>query len=331
MREITYADATREGLREEMLRDESVILFGEDIAVYGGLFGVTRGLQDEFGSDRVRDTPIAENGIAGLAMGAALAGMRPVAEIQFADFTLLTMDQIVNHAAKSRYMFGGQAGVPIVVRTQVAARRIGAQHSQSPEAWFGHAPGLKVVLPASAADAKALLKTAIRDDDPVIFIEHGQLYFKKGLVPDGDVAVPFGVANVARKGEDVTIVAISRMVGEALTAADELSKDGIEAEVVDPRTIAPLDLDTIIESATKTGRLIVTHEATTMYGVGAEIVAGVVGEAHGQLSAPPRRIGGLYAPMPYNKALEAAVLPSVSQIIDAARELCGERAVSHSA
>jgi len=278
-RVITYAEALNEALREEMRRDATVFVMGEDVAGWGGggVFGVTKGLAEEFGTERVRDTPISEEAIAAVAIGAAATGSRPVAEIMYVDFIGLAMEPIVNQAAKLRYMFGGKARVPMVIRAQEGAGRgNAAQHSQSLEAWFCHIPGLKVVTPSTPADAKGLLKTAIRDDNPVIFLEHKVLYFTKGAVPAGDVLVPFGVADVKREGRDVTVVGIHTMVGKALQAAETLAEEGIELEVIDPRTLVPFDEETIIESVKKTGRLIVSHEAYTRGGYGGEIITRVV-------------------------------------------------------
>src|SRR6202048_3834196 len=279
-RQITYAEALNEAIREEMRRDSTVFVMGEDVAGWGdgGVFGVTRGLVDEFGTERVRDTPISEEAIAAVAIGAAATGSRPVAEIMYVDFIGLAMEPIVNQAAKLRYMFGGKARVPMVIRAQEGAGRgNAAQHSQSLEAWFCHIPGLKVVTPSTPADAKGLLKSAIRDDNPVIFLEHKVLYFTKGAVPAGaEHYIPFGVADVKRVGKDVTVVGIHTMVGKALQAADQLAEEGIELEVIDPRTLVPLDEQTIIDSVKKTGRLIVSHEAYRNSGFGAEIVARVV-------------------------------------------------------
>src|SRR5437764_2299059 len=324
VREITYAEALNEALREEMRRDAAVFVMGEDVAGWGGggIFGVTKGLSDEFGTERVRDTPISEEAIAAVAIGAAATGSRPVAEIMYVDFIGLAMEPIVNQAAKLRYMFGGKAKVPIVIRAQEGAGRgNAAQHSQSLEAWFCHIPGLKVVTPSTPADAKGLLKSAIRDDNPVIFLEHKVLYFAKGPVPEGDYTVPLGVADVKREGKHVTVVGVHTMVGKALKAAEQLAEEGIELEVIDPRTLVPLDEQTIIDSVKKTGRLIVTHEAYTRGGYGAEIISRVVNSAFDYLDAPPQRVCARDVPVPYNATLETAALPQVEDLVAAARAL----------
>ncbi len=324
-RVITYAEALNEALREEMRRDSTVFVMGEDVAVWGGggIFGVTKGLVEEFGTERVRDTPISEEAIAAVAIGAAATGSRPVAEIMYVDFIGLAMEPIVNQAAKLRYMFGGKARVPLVIRAQEGAGRgNAAQHSQSLEAWFCHIPGLKVVTPSTPADAKGLLKTAIRDDNPVIFLEHKVLYFSKGPVPsDPEFTVPLGVADIKRVGSDVTVVGIHTMVGKALQAAEQLSAEGIELEVIDPRSLVPLDEETIIESVKKTGRLIVSHEAYTRGGFGAEIVSRVVDAAFDYLDAPPVRVCARDVPVPYSAVLETAALPQVEDLVTAARAL----------
>jgi pyruvate/2-oxoglutarate/acetoin dehydrogenase E1 component len=323
-RVMTYAEALNEALREEMRRDSSVFVMGEDVAVWGGggVFGVTKGLVEEFGSERVRDTPISEEAIAAVAVGAAATGSRPVAEIMYVDFIGLAMEPIVNQAAKLRYMFGGKAKVPMVIRAQEGAGRgNAAQHSQSLEAWFCHIPGLKVVTPSTPADAKGLLKTAIRDDNPVIFLEHKVLYFTKGPVPAGDVTIPLGVADVKRQGRDVTVVGIHTMVGKALQAAEKLAEEGIELEVIDPRSLVPLDEETIIESVKKTGRLIVSHEAYTRGGYGAEIISRVIDNAFDYLDAPPLRVCAKDVPVPYSAILETAALPQVDDLVAAARAL----------
>src|SRR6266516_4238870 len=323
-RQITYAEALNEALREEMRRDPAVFVMGEDVAVWGGggVFGVTKGLVDEFGSELIRDTPISEEAIAAVAIGAAATGSRPVAEIMYVDFIGLAMEPIVNQAAKLRYMFGGKARVPIVIRAQEGAGRgNAAQHSQSLEAWFCHIPGLKVVTPSTPADAKGLLKTAIRDDNPVISLEHKALYFAKGPVPQGDHTIPLGVADIKREGRDVTVVGVHTMVGKALKAAEQLAEEGIELEVIDPRSLVPLDEQAIIESVKKTGRLIVSHEAYTRGGYGAEIISRVVNSAFDYLDAPPLRVCARDVPVPYSAVLETAALPQVEDLVAAARAL----------
>jgi len=307
-----------------MRRDTTVFVMGEDVAGWGGggVFGVTKGLADEFGAERVRDTPISEEAIAAVAVGAAATGSRPVAEIMYVDFIGLAMEPIVNQAAKLRYMFGGKAKVPMVIRAQEGAGRgNAAQHSQSLEAWFCHIPGLKVVTPSTPADAKGLLKTAIRDDNPVIFLEHKVLYFTKGPIPSGDVSIPFGIADVKRQGKHVTVVSIHTMVGKALQAAEQLAEEGIELEVIDPRTLVPLDEQTIVDSVKKTGRLIVSHEAYTRGGYGGEIITRVVEAAFDYLDAPPLRVCARDVPVPYAAALETAALPQVDDLVIAARAL----------
>jgi len=323
MREITYAEAIREALAQEMRRDPRVFLLGEDLGVYGGAFGVTRGLIDEFGPERIRDTPISEAVIAGAAAGAGLTGTRPVAEIMFMDFTTLAMEQLVNQAAKTRYMFGGKAQVSMVLRTPAGSGTgAAAQHSQSLEAWFVHVPGLKVVMPSTPYDAKGLLLSSIRDGNPVIFIEEKVLYRMKGPVPEEEYAVPLSVAEVKRQGRDVTIVAIGVMVQRALAAAEKLAKEGIEVEVVDPRTLKPYDAQPMVDSVIKTGRLLVVHEAYKTCGFGAEISAMISeGPAFLHLNAPIRRLAGLDIPIPYNRTLEYHAVPQEENIIAAVREL----------
>jgi pyruvate dehydrogenase E1 component beta subunit len=323
-RQLTYAEALNEALREEMRRDPAVFVMGEDVAVWGGggVFGVTKGLVEEFGTERVRDTPISEEAIAAVAVGAAATGSRPVAEIMYVDFIGLAMEPIVNQAAKLRYMFGGKARVPLVIRAQEGAGRgNAAQHSQSLEAWFCHIPGLKVVTPSTPADAKGLLKSAIRDDNPVIFLEHKALYFSKGPVPEGDYVVPLGQAEIKRIGRDVTVVGIHTMVGKALKAAEELAESGIELEVIDPRSLVPLDEQAIIDSVKKTGRLIVSHEAYTRGGYAGEIISRVVEAAFDYLDAPPIRVCARDVPVPYSAVLETAALPQVEDLVAAARAL----------
>jgi len=319
MREVTIRDALREALREEMYRDKSVFLLGEDIGRYwGGAFGVTKGLAEEFGDERVRDTPISENAIIGVGVGAAITGMRPVAEIMFGDLTALAVDQICNQAAKIRYMFGGQVDVPLVIRTPFGAGvNIASHHSQSLEAWFMHTPGLFVATPSTPYDAKGLLKTAIRGNNPVLFAEHKLLYPVKGLVPDDEYTVPFGVAEVKREGNDVTIVATLYMVHEALNAAEQLNKEGISTEVVDPRTLSPLDTKTIVESVKKTGRLVIVTEDSKTAGVSAEIAAVVAEEALDYLDAPIKRVAEPNTPIPFSPSMEKFVIPSEISIVQA--------------
>ena len=323
MREITYAEALREGLREAMRADSSVFLLGEDIGVYGGAFGVTAGLLQEFGEERVRDTPISEAAIAGACVGAALAGMRPVGEIQFMDFVTLSMEQLVLQAAKIRYMFGGKASVPMVLRMPGGSGTgAAAQHSESLEAWFTHVPGLKVVMPSNAYDAKGLLLSAIYDNNPVIFVEHKLLYKTKMAVPEEPYRVPISATAVVREGRHVTVVALSIMVSRALEAAVQLAAEGIELEVLDPRTLTPLDDAPIIASVKKTGRALVVHEAVQTGGFGAEIVARIAdSEAFDYLEAPLRRLAGLDVPIPYNRNLERAAVPQVDDIVREARKL----------
>ena len=323
MREITYAEAIREALRQEMGRDESVFLMGEDVGTYGGAFGVSYSLIDEFGEERVRDTPISEAGIMGAATGAALVGMRPVAEIMFMDFTTIAMDQLVNQAAKLRFMFGGKATVPLVLRTPGGSGTgAAAHHSQSFEAWFVHVPGLKVVMPSTPYDVKGLLLSSIRDDNPVVFVEHKLLYKTRGPVPEEPYTIPLGVADVKRAGRDVTIVATSIMVPRALEAAAALVEDGIEAEVVDPRTLKPFDDETITNSVIKTGRALIVHEACKTGGVGAEIAARIMESgAFDYLDAPIRRLAGLDIPVPYNRNLERHRVPQVEDIVRAVKDL----------
>lgn len=322
MRELFYKQAVSEALREEMLRDERVFLLGLDIGRFGGTLKATDGLWEEFGEERVKDTPLSEAAIAGAAVGAAMTGMRPVAEIMYIDFTTIAMDQICNQAAKLRYMSGGQARIPVVFRTQEGAGKCSAaQHAQSLETWFAHIPGLKVVLPSTPYDVKGLLKTAIRDDAPVVFIEHKMLYNNKGEVPEEEYLIPFGQANICRTGSDVTIVALSRMVLKALEAADELAKEGISAEVIDPRTIEPLDLDTIINSVKKTGHLIVTHEGYTRCGFGAEIAAQIMENAMDYLEKPVKRVCGLNVPIPFAPEMEDFVIPNTTKLIHSVKEI----------
>ena len=319
MPEQTYLDAIRAGLEEEMRRDSSVYHFGEDVAL-GGPFGVTKGLAETFGVNRLVNTPISEATVMGVTIGAATAGLRPVVEIMFIDFITLAMDQLVNHAAKLHYMSGGQLKIPLTVRVQCGiSGAMGAHHSQSLESWLAHVPGLKVVMPSNPADAKGLLKSAIRDDNPVVFIEHRGLYWTKGEVADGETVVPIGKASVLRQGEQITVVALSSMVGPALTAAEDLATEGISAEVIDPRTISPLDIETIASSVKKTSRMIVVHEAVEQGGIGAEIVAQVQQQAFHYLDSPIARVAAPFAPVPASPPLEKRFLPNRDKIIEAAR------------
>ena len=322
--ELTYQEAIREALREEMVRDESVFLLGEDIGVHGGAFGVTRTLHDQFGPERVRNTPISENTIAGVATGAALVGMRPVAEIMFVDFSGLAMDQICNQAAKLRLMTGGQCKVPMVIRMAQgggAGKSTAAQHSQSLEVWYAHVPGLKVVLPSTPYDAKGLLKSAIRDDNPVVFLEHKLLYSFSGLVPDGDYALPLGRCDVKRTGGDVTVVASGYMVWHAMMAARILAAEGIDVEVVDVRTISPLDEDTIGESVRKTGRAVLVAEACRSYGPTGEWGMVVMEQAFDYLEAPIVRLTGRHSPVPFADSIENGFWPDTGDVVSAIRKV----------
>jgi pyruvate dehydrogenase E1 component beta subunit len=325
MPEKLYIEALREGLREEMLRDENVFIIGEDVGLYGGAFGVTKGLFQEFGEDRVKDTPISEAAIAGAAVGAALCGMRPVAEIMFFDFFTIAMDQLVNQGAKNRYMFGGKAKVPMVIRGPMGCGTgAAAQHSQSFPAVFAHFPGLKVVMPSTPYDVKGLIKASIRDDNPVVFAEHKLLYKVKGEVPEEDYIVPLGKADVKRKGKDITVVAGSIMVIRALEAAKQLEKEGIDVEVVDPRTLKPLDMDTIVSSVKKTGRVVIVEDDPISFGWGAEVAAGIASSsAFDYLDAPIKRLAGLDIPIPYNPNLEKHAVPQVEDIIKGIKETLG--------
>lgn len=321
-REVYFTEALREALAEEMDRDPEVFLLGEDIGVYGGCFGVTRGLLAQYGPERVRDTPISEAGVVGLAVGAAILGARPVVEVMFMDFITLAMDQIVNHAAKFRYMYGEQARVPLVIRCPGGAgRAYGATHSQTLEAWFLHVPGLKVAAPATAADAKGLLKSAIRDDNPVIFLENKVLYQSRERIPDGEYTIPLGRARHVCEGSDVTIVAYSRMAREAERAAAMLAEDGIGADVIDLRTLVPLDMETVVQSVSKTGRVVLVEEGTRTGGVCAELGMRLFEEAWDRLDAPIHRVTAPDIPIPFAPELEAAVIPSATDIAAAARAL----------
>lgn len=320
---ITYIQALRDGIREEMKRDERVFIMGEDVGLYGGAFKVTSGLLEEFGEDRVRDTPISEAVIAGAAAGSALTGMRPIAEIMFSDFITIAMDQLVNQAAKIRYMFGGKAKVPMVLRApQGSGTGAAAQHSQSLVALLTHIPGLKVVMPATPYDVKGLIKSAIRDDNPVIFIEHKLLYYTKGEVSREEYVIPLGKADIKREGDDITIVAGSIMVTRALEAAEELEKKEIKVEIVDPRSLVPFDTETIIESVIKTGRVVVVEDDCKNAGWGAEVAAKIAeSEAFDYLDLPIKRLAGLDTPIPYNPNLERAVVPQVNDIVRTVEEM----------
>jgi len=321
MPELTYWEALNEALREEMTRDARVFLLGEDIGVYGGAFGVTRGLLAEFGPERVRCTPISEGSVVGCGIGAAITGMRPVVEIMFMDFLTLAMDQIANHAAKFRYIYGPQVRVPMVIRTPAGGgRSYGATHSQSLEALFLHVPGIKIVTPATPADAKGLLTASIRDDNPVLFVEHKKLYSESGPVGDEPV-LPIGRAMIRREGSDVTLVAYSYHVKLAMIAAEDLAREGIEAEVIDLRTLAPMDTETILDSVRKTGRLVIVEEGTRTGGVGAEVAARVAEHAYEYLDAPVRRVAAADLPIPFSAPLEDAMLQDEDAVTAAVRGL----------
>ncbi len=324
VREITLGQAIREAIAEEMRRDPQVFIMGEDVAEAGTPFKVLSGLVEEFGTSRVIDTPISEAGITGMGVGGAMTGMRPIVDIMFGDFIALAMDQIVNQAAKVHYMSGGKLKVPLVVRTTMGAtRRTAAQHSQSLQAWVSHVPGLKVVLPSTPYDAKGLLKTAIRDDNPVIFFEDKMMYQLKGLVPEGDYTIPFGVADIKRAGTDITIVATSSMVQIALAAAELLEQLDISAEIVDPRTTFPLDKDVLIASAKKTSRVIVMDEGYERYGVTAELAAVIAEGAFYYLDAPVKRLGAMDVPVPFSPVLEDLTVPTAASVVEVAKTLCG--------
>jgi len=323
-RELTLGEAVREALAEEMRRDPRVFICGEDIAEAGTVYKVLNGLVEEFGAERVLDTPISEAGFTGMAVGAAMTGMRPVVDVMFGDFSTLVMDQMVNQAAKIHYMSGGKWKVPMVMRATLGAtRRSAAQHSQSLHAWFCHIPGLKVVLPSTPYDAKGLMKTAIRDDNPVVFFEDKMMYRLKGPVPAEDYTIPFGVADIKRAGTDVTIVATSSMVQVALGAAKLLEQAGISAEVIDPRTVWPLDEKTLVESVKKTSRAIVVDEGYGRYGVTAEIASVIAEGAFFNLEAPVKRMGAMHVPVPFSPPLEDATVPTEQAVFEAAKALCG--------
>ncbi len=325
MREITYAEAIKEAMSEEMRRDENVMFLGEDIGIYGGAFGVSRGMIEEFGEERVRDTPITEMAITGAAAGAAMTGLRPIAELMFSDFMMLAMDQLANQAAKNRFQFGGQASVPMVLRAPGGSGTGAAeQHSQSLEAWVCHVPGLKVVIPSTPYDAKGLLKASIRDNNPVVFLEQKLLYRTKGDVPEenDDYIVPLGEADIKREGKDVTIVTYGRMVQRSLEVAENFAREGVDIEVIDIRSLVPLDKECLINSAKKTGKVVVVHEACQTGGFGGELSSVIVdSEAFFYLDAPVKRVGGLDVPIPYNPNLEAQVVPTVDSISTAIREM----------
>jgi len=325
-REITYLEAIREAMSQEMRRDEKVFLLGEDIGVYGGGFGVTKGMLEEFGPERVRDTPISEAAIAGAATGAALMGMRPIMEIMFMDFITISMDQISNQAGKMRFMFGGNCSIPMVIRTPAGSGTGAAeQHSGSVENWFVHMPGIKVVAPSTPADAKGLLITAIRDNNPVLFEEHKLLYRTKGIVPEDLYTIPLGKADVKRPGKDLTILTYSNEVLHSLEAAEILAKEGIDIEVVDLRSLKPLDTETIVQSVSKTGRVLIVHEANKVGGFGGELAAVICeSEAFDRLDAPIVRLGGRDIPIPYNRTLERAATPQTEDIVARARTLAME-------
>jgi len=320
--ELSYREALNQAMREEMRRDRRIFLIGEEVAYYQGAFKVSKGFLEEFGSKRVIDTPITEAGFTGLAIGAAMAGLHPIVELMTMNFGIIALDQIVNNAAKIRYMSGGQLSVPLVIRGPgSAAHQLGAQHSQSLEAWFCHVPGLKVIAPATPHDAKGLLKSAIRDEYPVIFIEAQLLYSTKGEVREGEYTIPIGLAEVKRTGSEVTIVAYSKMLPVALEAAETLSREGIEAEVIDPRTLKPLDVSTIVTSIKKTGRLVIVEEGWRFCGLGAQIAESVYSTALDFLDAPIRRVTGEDVPMPYSRPLEDAAIPNKARVIEAVKSI----------
>jgi pyruvate dehydrogenase E1 component beta subunit len=318
MRQITFSEALREAIAEEMGRDPAVFLMGEDVGLFGGVFGVSAGLLEEFGPERVRDTPISETAIVGAGLGAALVGMRPIIEIMFADFVTVAMDQVVNQAAKARYMSGGKAQVPLTMRmVNGAPGSAAAQHSQSPEAWFMNVPGLKIAIPATPYDAKGMLKAAIRGQDPVLFFEHKMLYAVKGEVPEGDYVVPLGQAAIRREGTAATIIAIGGVLPNVMEAAERLARQDILVEVIDPRTLVPLDSAALVASVRKTHRAVIVHEAHRRAGPGAEIAALLAEEAIGYLDAPVIRVATRNVPFPYNPALEQFILPEVDDIVEA--------------
>lgn len=322
MARITMREAISQALWEEMERDPNVFIMGEEVGVWGGTYAVTKGFYDHFGPDRVKDTPIAEAAIIGGAIGAALTGLRPVAELMTINFAFSAFDGIVNQAAKMHLMFGGQMVLPLVIRAVGGGgRQLGATHSQTPDAIFAHFPGLKVVAPGTPADAKGMLKAAIRSQDPILFIEHATLYQMRGEVPDGDYIVPIGKSNVARPGRDVTIITYSKMLETSLKAADQLAKDGIEAEIVDLRSLRPLDMGPVLESFKKTNRAVVVEEGWKSYGVGSEVSARIYEEAFDYVDAPIKRVAQLEVPLPYNRTLEQMALPKVEDVVSAVKEV----------
>ena len=329
-RELTFAQAIREALDEEMARDERIIILGEDVGAWGGVFRTTEGLFQKYGPERVIDTPLSEAGFVGLSVGAAMTGFHPVPEIMFGDFITLVMDQLVNQAAKMRYMTGGQIQVPLTVRaTMGGGRSSGAQHSQSWHAWFAHVPGLKVVVPSTPYDAKGLLKTALREPNPVIFFEDKVMYAKvKGPVPEEEYCIPFGQADIKRAGKDVTLIALSRMIHPSLAAAEKLAAEGIEAEVIDPRTLTPLDRSTLVESVKKTGGAVIVDEGYQHFGATAELAATIAYGAFDYLDAPVERLGAMDVPIPFTPVLENATIPDENKIIAAVHKVLeGRRGV----
>ncbi|MBC8504166.1 MAG: alpha-ketoacid dehydrogenase subunit beta [Chloroflexi bacterium] len=321
MREITYSEAIREAMAEEMRQNSDVFLIGEDVGTFGGVWGVSNGMLDEFGEERIRDTPITEAAIVGAGLGAAMMGMRPIVEIMFGDFLMCAGDQILNQVAKARFMSGGKANVPLTIRvTTGAPGSAAAQHSQSPESWFMNVPGIKIVAPSTPADAKGLLKTALRGNDPVLYFEHKMLYGDSGEVPeDPDFMIPFGKANILREGNDVTVIGINMMAKKAIQAADQLQTEGISVEVIDPRTLVPLDKETIIQSVAKTSRVVVAYEGHKRAGAGAEIAAMLAEEAVEYLDGPVMRVAAKNVPLPYSPVLENYVLPDTGDIVSAVK------------
>jgi len=324
MRQLTFKEAVTEALAEEMARDDKVFLLGEDIGLYGGVFGATKGLMEKFGRERVRQTPISESAIVGAAVGASMLGLRPVAEIMYFDFVATCMDQIINQAAKTRYISAGQFTLPLVLRTQAGGGRgKGCHHSQYVEAFFFHVPGIKIAAPSNAYDAKGLLKSAVRDDAPVLFIENAFLYNTRGEVPEDEYTVPLGEAKVLREGADLTLVAYSAIINKCVQAADELAQEGVSVELIDLRTLVPLDMNTVLESVKKTSRAVVAHEAVRKGGIGGEIAATIMEEAFDYLDGPVGRVGALETPVPFAEPLESAVLPNASKIKEACQAVMG--------